>query len=90
MVANGVVIINLESFQWLADLGHSIFRTCSFPYFTFNLPDADITKLSGVAVPDVEVKIAGTKLSHQGPLLITHWGMSGPGSIKLSAWEPEF
>lgn len=75
----------LESFQWLADLGHSISKPVP-SLFTFNLPDSDITKLSGVAVPDVEVKIAGTKLSHEGPLLITHWGMSGPAVLKLSAW----
>lgn len=75
----------LESFQWLADLGHSISEPVP-SLFTFNLPKSTITALSGVSVADVEVKIAGTKLSHQGPLLITHWGMSGPAVLKLSAW----
>ncbi|PTB96209.1 aminoacetone oxidase family FAD-binding enzyme, partial [Marivirga lumbricoides] len=54
--------------------------------FTFNLTDKSITELSGLSVPDAEVKIAGTKLSHRGPLLITHWGLSGPAVLKLSAW----
>jgi predicted Rossmann fold flavoprotein len=75
----------LESFQWLADLEHSISEPVP-SLFTFNLPDSNITALSGVSVSDVEVKIAGTKLSYQGPLLITHWGMSGPAVLKLSAW----
>ena len=40
----------------------------------------------GVVVPDALVRIQGTKLSQQGPMLITHWGMSGPAVLKLSAW----
>ena len=40
----------------------------------------------GVVVPDTIVRIQGTKLSHKGPVLITHWGMSGPAVLKLSAW----
>ena len=54
--------------------------------FTFNMPGNPITTLMGVAVENVSVKIAGTKLSESGPLLITHWGMSGPAILKLSAW----
>ena len=42
----------------------------------------------GVVVPDALVRIQGTKLAHQGPVPITHWGMSGPGILKLSAWAP--
>ncbi|WP_437439973.1 aminoacetone oxidase family FAD-binding enzyme [Marivirga harenae] len=56
----------LESFQWLADLRHSISEPIP-SLFTFNLPNSHITTLSGVSVSDVEVKIAGTKLSHHGP-----------------------
>jgi predicted Rossmann fold flavoprotein len=44
----------------------------------------------GVAVSNAEVKIAGTKFSEQGPVLITHWGLSGPAIIKLSAWAAEY
>ncbi|SMG33586.1 hypothetical protein SAMN05661096_02133 [Marivirga sericea] len=75
----------LGAFQWLIDLGHSITEPVP-SLFTFNLPASSITALSGVSVSEVEVKIAGTKLSYQGPLLITHWGLSGPAVLKLSAW----
>ena len=54
--------------------------------FTFNMPGNVITALMGVSVENVKVKIAGSKLSEEGPLLITHWGMSGPVVLKLSAW----
>ena len=54
--------------------------------FTFHIKDDRITDLQGLAFPDVGVKIAGTKLQESGPLLITHWGVSGPAVLKLSAW----
>ncbi|MGK7390524.1 MAG: NAD(P)/FAD-dependent oxidoreductase [Candidatus Cyclobacteriaceae bacterium M2_1C_046] len=54
--------------------------------FTFNIKDPRIQELSGVAFDKVEVKITGTKLKEEGPLLITHWGLSGPAVLKLSAW----
>lgn len=72
-------------FNWLQELGHSIEPPLP-SLFTFNLPKHPITALMGVSVPDVLVKIAGTKWSMQGPLLITHWGCSGPAILKLSAW----
>jgi len=50
------------------------------------MPGNTITALMGVVAENVLVKIAGTKLAEQGPLLITHWGMSGPAVLKLSAW----
>lgn len=54
--------------------------------FSFNLPGNGIVALQGLSVADARVKIAGTKLAAQGPLLITHWGLSGPAVLKLSAW----
>ncbi len=57
--------------------------------FTFNIKDARLTELAGVAVPLVQVKllVEGQKpLEQEGPLLITHWGVSGPAVLKLSAW----
>jgi predicted Rossmann fold flavoprotein len=45
-----------------------------------------ITQLMGVVVKNTSVKIVGSKLSEEGPLLMTHWGMSGPAILKLSAW----
>ena len=75
----------LEGLQWLVDLGHTV--SAPVPsLFTFNMPDEPVTELMGVVVPDALVRIQGTKLAHQGPVLITHWGMSGPGILKLSAW----
>ena len=72
-------------FNWLTELGHSIEEPVP-SLFTFNMPGHPITKLMGVSVANVRVKIAGSKLEQEGPLLITHWGLSGPAILKLSAW----
>ncbi len=72
-------------FEWLKALGHSIEEPVP-SLFTFNIPDNPITGLMGVSVEKASVKIVGSKLSDEGPLLITHWGMSGPAILKLSAW----
>jgi predicted Rossmann fold flavoprotein len=72
-------------FDWLKNTGHTI-ETPVPSLFTFNMPGNDITKLMGISVENAKVRIAGTKLETQGPLLITHWGLSGPAILKLSAW----
>ncbi|MEL7529816.1 MAG: NAD(P)/FAD-dependent oxidoreductase [Bacteroidota bacterium] len=54
--------------------------------FTFNIDDARLLDLPGLSVPNASLRIPTTKLSSDGPLLITHWGLSGPGILKLSAW----
>lgn len=54
--------------------------------FTFNLPDDPVRDLAGVVAPAVRARITGTDLESEGPLLITHWGMSGPAILRLSAW----
>jgi predicted Rossmann fold flavoprotein len=54
--------------------------------FTFNINDSRIVDLGGISVPNAIVKIAKTKLKNYGPLLITHWGISGPAVLKLSAY----
>lgn len=74
-----------SQFEWLKQLGHSIAEPVP-SLFTFNMPGNAITQLMGVSVPEAEVKITGSKLSAKGPLLITHWGMSGPVILRLSAW----
>ena len=74
-----------SQFEWLKKLGHKIESPVP-SLFTFNMPGNIIASLMGVTVENVAVKIAGTKLSEAGPLLITHWGMSGPAILKLSAW----
>lgn len=74
-----------EQFGWLTAMGHTI-ETPVPSLFTFNLPKHDITSLMGLVAPDVQVKISGTKWSERGPLLVTHWGLSGPVVLRLSAW----
>jgi len=72
-------------FGWLKELGHSIEDPVP-SLFTFNLPNHPIAKLMGVSVEKAKVKIIGSKLEEEGPLLITHWGLSGPAVLRLSAW----
>ncbi|MFK7952445.1 MAG: NAD(P)/FAD-dependent oxidoreductase [Ekhidna sp.] len=54
--------------------------------FTFNIKDARLKDLMGVSFESASVKITGTKLAESGPMIITHWGLSGPAILKLSAW----
>ncbi|HEY8934307.1 MAG TPA: NAD(P)/FAD-dependent oxidoreductase [Cyclobacteriaceae bacterium] len=79
---------NPNAYQFLDSLGHTIIKPIP-SLFTFNDSIKDFKDLMGVAVQHAEVKIAGTKLSQTGPVLITHWGLSGPAVIKLSAWAAE-
>ncbi len=72
-------------FHWLQSLGHTIAPPVP-SLFTFNLPKHPITALMGVSVPQARVKIEGSKLVEEGPVLITHWGLSGPAILRLSAW----
>jgi len=72
-------------FEWLNNLGHNIAPPVP-SLFTFNLPQHPITKLMGLSVDHCRVKIEGLKLVEEGPMLITHWGLSGPAVLKLSAW----
>ena len=74
-----------EGFNWLKNLDHKIENPVP-SLFTFNIPNEKITKLMGLSVPNVSVSIQGTKLKYSGPLLITHWGMSGPVVLKLSSF----
>ena len=54
--------------------------------FTFHIKDPRLEGLPGVSVPAAEASIPGTEFAQRGPALITHWGMSGPAILKLSAW----
>ena len=54
--------------------------------FTFQCPDPRIQQLPGISVPMASLQVEGSKLSTSGPLLITHWGWSGPAVLRLSAW----
>ncbi|MFN1836185.1 NAD(P)/FAD-dependent oxidoreductase [Balneola sp. MJW-20] len=74
-----------SGFNWLRELGHSIAEPVP-SLFTFNMPDETIKELMGVVADPVSLKIMGSRLRSEGPLLITHWGMSGPAVLKLSAF----
>lgn len=80
---------NPDAYQWIVAAGHSLKRPIP-SLFTFNDTHKKFTDLMGISVPDAMVKIAGTKFEERGPVLITHWGLSGPAVIKLSAWAAEY
>ena len=74
-----------EGLQWLADLGHEI--TAPVPsLFTFRIDDERLHSLMGTVAEEATAQFPGTKLKGRGPLLITHWGMSGPAILKLSSY----
>ena len=75
---------NPKIWEMLQTFGHLVVNPVP-SLFTFNIKDARIKELPGVAT-QVSIKVKDTKLSSNGPLLITHWGMSGPAILKLSAW----
>ncbi len=77
-----------DAYNWLTNAGLTIHSPIP-SLFTFNDPSKDFAELMGVAVSNAEVKIAGTKFSSTGPLLITHWGLSGPAVIRLSSWAAQ-
>ena len=75
---------NSKIWKMLEKMGHSIVKAVP-SLFTFNIKDDRIKDLAGIS-SDAEVKIIDENLESSGPLLITHWGMSGPAILKLSAW----
>jgi predicted Rossmann fold flavoprotein len=80
---------NPQGHAWAAALGHTIEPPVP-SLFTFTIDDARLQGLAGVSVPNARVEIASTSLTQSGPLLITHWGLSGPAILKLSAWGARF
>lgn len=74
----------LDQYAFVRQLGHSFVPPVP-SLFTFNMPKHPITQLMGLSAP-ARIKINGTRFSQEGPLLITHWGMSGPAILKLSAF----
>ncbi|MDD5151963.1 MAG: NAD(P)/FAD-dependent oxidoreductase [Flavobacterium sp.] len=75
---------NPKIWEMLQTFGHAIVTPVP-SLFTFNIKDSRIKDLPGVSA-QVSIKVKETKLTSTGPLLITHWGMSGPAILKLSAW----
>jgi len=79
---------NPKMWDMIQGFGHSIVAPVP-SLFTFNIKDPRIKDLPGVSAL-VSVKVKDSKLTSTGPLLITHWGMSGPAILKLSAWGARF
>lgn len=74
---------NRKVFSWLESLGHTI-APCVPSLFTFNIANFSLIDIAGVSVPNARVNVVGVEQT--GPLLITHWGFSGPCVLKASAW----
>ena len=74
----------LENYSWIKSLGHEIIEPVP-SLFTFNIPDSDVINLSGISVESARIRIPELKTELSGPVLITHWGLSGPVVLKLSS-----
>ena len=75
----------MSGLQWLADIGHEIMPPVP-SLFTFCIEDKQLQELMGTVVDQATAMLPGTNLRATGPLLITHWGMSGPAILKLSSY----
>ncbi|MCD6017230.1 MAG: aminoacetone oxidase family FAD-binding enzyme [Bacteroidetes bacterium] len=75
----------LKNYDFLKKCGHNIDELIP-SLFTLNLPQSHIRELMGLSVKNGTVKVIGTKHQYTGPVLITHWGLSGPAVLKLSAF----
>ncbi len=71
--------------RWIEELGHAIEPPVP-SLFTFHVERPWLRELPGVAIEDAEVSVPGERLRERGPLLVTHWGVSGPAVLRLSAW----
>lgn len=76
-------------YEWLEELGHSIVEPVP-SLFTFNFKEDIFKDLSGISIENGSVSIEGTSFEHTGPILITHWGLSGPAVLKTSAWAARY
>ena len=75
---------NSKIWQIIKDLGHNIIEPVP-SLFTFNIKDSMLDGIPGISVPDAHISIENGLFDSNGPLLITHWGLSGPGILKLSS-----
>jgi hypothetical protein len=79
---------NALGYEWAKKLGHSI-QSPTPSLFTFKIKDIRLDNLAGISVNNVHLQLGikqGKKLEQKGALLVTHWGISGPAVLKLSAW----
>ncbi len=75
----------ISQFKWLSNLKHTIIPPVP-SLFTFNVREHPLKELMGISVNSAIVKVKGSKFIQQGPVLITHWGFSGPAVLKLSSY----
>jgi len=75
-----------KSLKLIENLGHKIVEPVP-SLFTFNIKDELLSELPGTSFPSAEIRIPELKTEESGALLITHWGLSGPAVLKISAWE---
>lgn len=90
IIADAVVLscggyMNSQSYEWLKPLSIPIIRNIP-SLFTFNIPNSPLKDFMGISVPNAIVQLPEFNLQYQGPTLITHWGISGPAVLKLSAF----
>jgi len=96
-----VVVVTTGGYRWPVKAGHDetgdLFEGLDLEIvppvpslFTFNLPSSPVRDLMGTVVENAEVSLAGTRFMASGPLLITHWGMSGPSVLKLSSYAARY
>ena len=88
LIANKVMLATGgggSGIQIAQNLGHNIVSLVP-SLFTFNVPDSPLLSLSGISFEDVVVSLPEIKMEYRGPILLTHWGFSGPAVLKLSAW----
>ncbi len=79
----------LDGMNWINHLGHHIEEPVP-SLFTFNIPDNPIVELTGISVNPARVRILESKYEFNGPVLITHWGLSGPAVLKLSSYAARY
>jgi predicted Rossmann fold flavoprotein len=77
------------NYDWLKKLNHSVIEPVP-SLFTFNFRDKIFSDLAGISVEKASVSIEGTNFEHTGPMLITHWGLSGPAVLKTSSWAARY
>ncbi len=78
-----------QGYELAKSLGHQIQPPVP-SLFTFNIDDPDLHALAGITIDPVQVQLPQGKLKQTGPLLVVHWGLSGPAVLKLSAWGARF
>jgi hypothetical protein len=78
-----------DGHSYAAALGHAIVKPVP-SLFTFTVPDERLRRLAGIAAQNVSLRIVDTPITQSGAVLITHWGLSGPAVLKLSAWGARF